>query len=164
MSLDQVPINRNYQDYTLKTRVICFFYDAGEYEDEINDLEAAARKLSYRNNLRVAMVTEPKVIKYIKRNGQTAHLFPDLGFTTCSLLRYDGHVEIIDISSNTNKVNFYSWINEHQKKKVDELNSETLTITTQMRKSLFLAFVDFDSKDPDVVYKSQQAIFTLQQV
>lgn len=67
LTLNKVPINRNYKKLILKTRVVCFFYDENEYSEEIQDLEAAARKLSYRNNLRVAKVTDPKVIKHTKK-------------------------------------------------------------------------------------------------
>lgn len=145
MPLEQVPINLIYQVYTHKTRVLCSFFGKDEYSEEIQELTDAARRLSYRNNLRVGIVTDTKLVKYLKRNMHTEHLFRGMGYTQCALQRYDDHIEIVDIGGNSERVNFLMWITENSKKKVDVLNSETLSINAELQKSMFLAFVDFDS-------------------
>lgn len=61
------------------------FYDKSEYKDEIRDLKKAALRLAYRNNLRVASVTDPKLIKLVKKNSLTAHLFPEVGLSGCAI-------------------------------------------------------------------------------
>jgi hypothetical protein len=47
--------------------MVCFFFDKEDYADEIKDLRAAARRMAYRSSLRLAMVTDKKLIKSLKK-------------------------------------------------------------------------------------------------
>jgi hypothetical protein len=64
---DKIPILENYADLTFKTRVVCFFFDKGEYKEDIQRLRDDARKLALRSNLRIAQVTDNKMIKRMKK-------------------------------------------------------------------------------------------------
>jgi hypothetical protein len=50
------------------TRVVAFFYDEEEYEYEMSRYRYAAQHLSQRMNLRMAMVTNGKLIKQLKKD------------------------------------------------------------------------------------------------
>ena len=60
---EMVPSNEQFKNYRLKTRLICFFYDKDEFKEEIKNLKNSARILASRSSLRVAMVTNTKLIK-----------------------------------------------------------------------------------------------------
>lgn len=64
-------ITKNFNGYVknigFNTRVVAFFYNADEYEDEIKDLTKVAEKLSPRMNLRIAIVTDKDLITKMKK-------------------------------------------------------------------------------------------------
>mmetsp|Transcript_4711 Transcript_4711/g.4395 ORF Transcript_4711/g.4395 Transcript_4711/m.4395 type:complete len:98 (+) Transcript_4711:579-872(+) len=49
-----------------KTRVVAFIFDKSEYKDEVKYLKSAARYLSSRENLRMGIVDDVKLIKKFK--------------------------------------------------------------------------------------------------
>jgi hypothetical protein len=49
-----------------KTRVVCFFYDKDEYKPEIKNLRESARYLSLRDNLRIGIVDDKRIVKKLK--------------------------------------------------------------------------------------------------
>lgn len=94
----------------MHTRVVCLIYDRDEYRDELKALKDAARKLGYRNNLRVGVVDDPKMIKILRKTPNFGHFFQDVGLSTCALKRYDDRFFYLDLTSNNEPVDFVDWI------------------------------------------------------
>jgi len=97
----------------LKTRVIVFFYGSEEYKDEIQDLRQEARFSSTREDLRVAYVTDEALVKKMKR--KHVDWFQKIGMSSAVLLRYDGLIVKLDITSG-DKIEFSNWINKNSMK------------------------------------------------
>ena len=123
---DKIPILENFADFTFKTRVVCFFFDKSEYKEDIQRLRDDARKLALRANLRIAYVTDNKLIKRMKKQPEFAALFPDVGLSSCALKRYDGHLTIYDVSSSQNPIMFHRWISKNSMKSIEKLDNEAI--------------------------------------
>lgn len=152
-----VPEIELYSKYRLKTRVVCFFYGKADYKEEIRFLRMAARTLSPRSSLRVGIITDPKVIKRLRKSKGGAKYFPEVGLSSCALRRYDGEYSVLDLSAATEKLNFQRWINLKSKKALDTLDHETLEVQSNLGMSMFLVFVDGS-------VKSQKAIEEIQKI
>ena len=59
-------IDDYYKSLTVKTRVVGFFFDKEEYKSEIKQLKDTARFLSLRENLRIGIVDDKKLVKKLK--------------------------------------------------------------------------------------------------
>ena len=79
-----------------------------------------------RGNLRIAYVTDNKLIKRMKKQSEFASLFPDVGLSSCAIKRYDGHLVIYDISSSQNPIKFHRWISKNSMKSIEKLDNEAI--------------------------------------
>ena len=70
------------------TRVVAFFYDKQEYDEEIKILKDVALFLTNRYNLRIGIVTDERLVTKMKKSH--ADLFLDVGSSVIVLKRYDG--------------------------------------------------------------------------
>jgi len=86
------------EDMGYNTRVVAFYYDKEEYSEDIKLLKEYAQHLSNRMNLRIGMVTDPKLVVRMKK----AHpeFFPEVSLTGLVLRRYDGAIRVLDLSEN----------------------------------------------------------------
>ena len=65
--LEVVPnIDDHYKNLKYKTRVIAFIFDKDEYKEEVKALKFAAKYLANRENLRIGIVDDPKLVKKFK--------------------------------------------------------------------------------------------------
>jgi hypothetical protein len=103
--------------------VVAFFYDEEEYEYEMGRYLYAAQHLSQRLNLRMAMVTNGKLIKQLKK--EKPNLFFSVGLSCVVLNRYDNEQFKFDITINEGekKLDFSSWISSKSTKVVDKLTN-----------------------------------------
>lgn len=85
-------------------------------------------------------------------------MFQDVGLSVCALKRYDDRFFYLDLTSNQEQVDFLQWINQKSKKPVDLLDHEGRQISNEIQTSMFLAFIDFNNPDPQVVKDSQHAL------
>ena len=113
-------------NFKLHTRVVAFIYDKDEYKDEIKFIKNAARFLSGRENLRIGIVDDPKLVKKFKLK-YGVQFFPHIGMTSMVLKRYDGEFKVFDITSGEDQA-FHSWINKNSLKEVHELSNEAYKI------------------------------------
>lgn len=156
-----LPGDDTYSQYRLKTRMVCFFYDKDEYKDEIKNLKKAARGLAHRGNLRIGLVTDSNMIKRLKKR-HSVRYFPELGYSSCALRRYDGEYKVYDVSDATHSSALFAWVNYNSKKHVDLLDNEALQVQQAIGTSMFVAFVDLESKN--YAEASQDAIEVLKQI
>lgn len=143
----------------LNTRVVAFFYDKKEYEDEIRILKDTAMILSNRYNLRVGLVTGEKLVTKMKK----AHpeLFNDAGMSSMVLRRYDG--TLVKLNVNDAQPNTYAWwITIMSTKPVDELTPGVFQLTESARMPMIILFVDFST--PALAQKSENLIKTFEEL
>lgn len=158
---DIVPrIDEFYSEMRYKTRVVSFFYDKDEYKQEIKNLRESARYLSSRENLRIGIVDDKKLIKRLKLK-YGVKWFDPISMSSVVLKRYDGEYLTYDITSE-HEVNFHHWINKNSMKEVDELMGESYKIYELLRQPMFLTFVDFDN--PKYSKQSHRAVDIVKQV
>lgn len=64
---EDVPkIDDHYKALKFKTRIVAFIFDKSEYKEEVKHIKTAAKYLATRDNLRVAMVDDVRLIKKFK--------------------------------------------------------------------------------------------------
>ena len=145
----------------MKTRVVCFVYDKQEYKEELATVRAEARFLATRDNLRVGIVDNPRLVKKIKAGKYGHTLFPEVGLSALVLRRYDGVFRIHDLNGDS-FVSPALWVNKQSLREVEELHSESYRIMELLRQPMFLAFIDF--VDPRWSSASHSAVQVLREV
>ena len=68
---------------------MAFIFDKDEYEDDIKGLRVAGRYSAKREELRIGIVSNKKVIKRFKSRYENIW-FPEVVYSTIVLKRYDG--------------------------------------------------------------------------
>ena len=140
-------IDHKILDSGYNTRVIAFYYDPEEAEDEIEHFTFASEYQAKRHNLRIGIVTDGHLIKKMKK--KEPKWFFEVGLNALILQRYDGELEKIDLSSAEHMINFPQWISTKSTKVVDELNNGALQLMELQNKKMFILFVDL--KNPETL-------------
>lgn len=78
-----------YKQRKTKTRVIAFIYDKSDFPDELSNLRLTGRLSAKRDELRIALVTDKKIIKKYKAKYGNSW-FEEATYSTIILKRYDG--------------------------------------------------------------------------
>lgn len=153
-------LNDVYSQMKLKTRVVCFVWDKHEYREELKQIKRDARYLATRENLRIAVVDNQKLIKKYKARYQT-RMFSSVAMSSLVLKRYDGELAYYDLTSEDH-VQAAQWINKHSLKEVDELTGEAYRLYELLRQPQFYVFVDFEN--PKYAKASAKAVEVIKQV
>ena len=111
----------------IKTHVVCFLYDKGEYKEELQNLRREAKHLATRDNLRIALVDNPKLVRKMKIGKYGNKLFAHVSMSSMDLRRYDGALKVLDITGG-DTVQFSPWINKQSLKEVEELDNESYRV------------------------------------
>ena len=141
------------------TRVVAFFYDKSEYADEIRLLRDVAQFMSNRYNLRIAMVTDQRLVTKMKK--QHADLFLDVGNSVMVLKRYDGSTFKLDLA-DTQPSRYLWWITVKSTKPVDELGPAAYQLTEVARMPMITIFCDFSK--PAVAQRSADLLSLMEQL
>ena len=153
-------IDDHYTSLRYKTRVVCFLFDKQEYGSEYKELRDDAKFLATRDNLRIGVVDNQRVIKKIKAK-YGVKMFSKISMSSLVLRRYDGELIYYDLTSEDH-VYAHHWINKKSMKEVDVLENENYRIYELMRQPMFLVFVDFD--DNRYSKKSAQAMEVIKEI
>ena len=102
--------------------------------------------LSNRLNLRVAMVTDTKLIKLLKKS-QPQHFKESL--STCTLTRYDG--KLIKMDMTEGEIDFTHWITKNTIRDVDILDNEALDVQRMLGLSSLICFVDYEKESYQLI-------------
>ena len=102
-------------------------YDKKEYREEFNGIRNDARFLATRDNLRVGIVDNQRLVKKLKAGRYGAKLFPLISMSSIVLRRYDGAYKVYDITGDDH-IKAHTWINKNSLKDVEELTTETYRI------------------------------------
>ncbi|CDW90844.1 UNKNOWN [Stylonychia lemnae] len=137
-----------------KTRVIAFIYDKEDYTDELKNLRQTGRFSAKRDELRIALVPDKKIIKKYKAKYGTLW-FPEGTYSTIMLKRYDGQTFYSDLLGDGSGILSYQyWINKKSINLVEETNTDTFRVFEMIRQPILVAFVDMKSKDKKVFKES----------
>lgn len=115
---DELYLGDMYKEFKYKTRVIVFIYNTGDYDEEIETLKEAARKSAHMLNLRIGFVSNPKIVKKLKKE---TSWFGDASLNTMILKRYDGELVNLDLLQVSMNENAYHWIWRKSLKEVEAL-------------------------------------------
>eukprot|EP00345_Euplotes_harpa_P012798 CAMPEP_0168350554 /NCGR_PEP_ID=MMETSP0213-20121227/21205_1 /TAXON_ID=151035 /ORGANISM="Euplotes harpa, Strain FSP1.4" /LENGTH=329 /DNA_ID=CAMNT_0008360957 /DNA_START=91 /DNA_END=1080 /DNA_ORIENTATION=- len=129
------------------TRVIVFITQKSEFKYEMKQITEAALKLGYRDDLRIAKVTDKEIVNEYK-NTMREKWF-DHGSVNSMVVINKGKspqdpVNVLDLSGES--VNFEHWINSASIEPVEELSPLSLQIMEPMYMPIFAAFVDKNYK------------------
>lgn len=111
MEKKPVKLGDVYKNKKTKTRVIAFIFDEDDYPDELLELKLAGRFSAKRDELRIGLVTDKKIIKKFKSKYGSVW-FPDASYTTIVLKRYDGQIFFLDLLARSPQLSLSFWINK----------------------------------------------------
>jgi len=130
---DRIPrIEKHWDSQVLQTRVVGFIFDKFEYREELNSLRNDARFLSTRDNLRVGVVENQKLVRKMKVGKYGSRIFPPVSMSSLVVRRYDGELKVHDITGDDH-ISFHYFINKNSIKEVEELNNESYRIMELIR-------------------------------
>jgi hypothetical protein len=115
-------VGGHWDSQRIKTRAVCFIFDKQEYKEELNGLKRDARVLAGRDNLRLGLVDNQRLVKKMKASKHGPKLFPPVSMSSLVLRRYDGVLKVHDITGDDH-VSAYQWINKQSLKEVEELDN-----------------------------------------
>jgi hypothetical protein len=96
----------NYANLKYKTRVLVLIYEKGDYDEEIKEIKMAARFLANREEVRIGLVTDSKMIKKYKKE-QPNWFKSRSSFNSMVIKRYDGEVFVVDLISREEMTSAY---------------------------------------------------------
>lgn len=157
-----LPTLSDLQEEKFITRVLVLVYDREDYNEEIAALKMAGRNLAGRGELRMALVTDKKLVKKLKR--QTSLFENEGSFTSLVVKRYDGELAIHDLMNreslqawrspltlalpgSADELIYTLWLSRKSMKLVEPLTHHVFPILTSLVYPQFFAFVDFQSRD-----------------
>ena len=115
----ELMLDDTYQNLIYKTRIIVFIYNKGDYDEELDGIREDARKSALMLNMRIALVSDPKLVKRLKKE---TSWFGDASMNTMILKRYDGEIMNLDLLQINSIGNAYFWMWKKSIKDVEELN------------------------------------------
>ena len=119
-------------------------------------------------NLRIAYVTDTHLIDKMKK--KYAHLFFDVGMSSMVLVRYDGHIQKLDLATVDLKdtpdiyIKYNHFINAKSTKPVDEISEAVYQTTASARLPMLVMFMDFKNSDPEVVDRCTRLLQTMEEI
>ena len=108
-----------YTNLSFKTRVLILVYNKGDYDEELDGLRNDARRSALMLNFRVGLVSDPKLVKRLKRE---TSWFKDASMNTMILKRYDDEITSLDLLGIANIGSAYNWMWKKSFKDVEELS------------------------------------------
>lgn len=152
---DRLLLGETYQNFTFKTRVIIFIFNKGDYDEELEGVKLAARKSANMLNLRIALVTDHRLVKRLKKE---TSWFGDASLNTMILKRYDGELVNLDLLHINLGENAQTWIWKKSIKEVEELTPQMFDQINAIGQGVFMCFIDFTSKEGTVAADSKHMV------
>ena len=142
------------KEFGLNTRVVVFFYDKGEFKEEIKFLRHFATKLANRYNLRIGIVNGRDLVTSIFEKHEDFYVINSSSVMV--LKRYDGEIFKTNLSELQPK-EYAEWISDKSSKPIDVMSPALLQLAASAEFTSFcMIFVDF--KEPKVARKSTALI------
>lgn len=133
-------------------------YNKGDYNEELESIKDAARKSANKFGLRVGVVTEPRLVKKLKKE---TSWFGEASLNSIILKRYDGEIFNLDLLQMNIVHNAFFWIWKKSVKDVEELSEEMFGQVNMIGQGVVMSFVDFESQNETVAYESRRLVNTV---
>jgi hypothetical protein len=127
----------------------------------LQNLRKDAKFLSTRDDLRIGLVDNQRLVKKMKSGKYGPRLFFPISMSSLVLRRYDGILRVHDITGDDH-VAPHHWINKFSLREIEELNTANYRISELIRQPMFLTFVDFE--DPRYSRESYRAVEVMKEV
>lgn len=137
MHLDDLYAKSKY-----KTRVLLCIYNTKDYDEDLKAIKEAARNAAWLYNFRIGIVSNPKLIKKMKKE---TSLFGDASMNSLILKRYDGHITYLDLLQIPTWGSVKYWMFKKSIKDVEEFSMETIDVINSAGQGVAMAFVDMKS-------------------
>jgi hypothetical protein len=111
LETNPLPLGDIYLKRRTKTRVLALVFDPEDFTDEISTLKQASRNSAKRDELRVALVTDKKIVKKYKANYGTLW-FPEGAYSALVIKRYDGKYFSHDLLEGSPTGGYQFWMNK----------------------------------------------------
>lgn len=134
------PIKEMFKQLEKITRVIAFVGHKSEYSYELKTLNKVAKELGFRDDLRIAKVTDLELIKYYKFDKQYKWFESDSLNSIVVFSKGENPIQFYDLSTESKDI--FNWINMASIDKVENMTVQSLQIMENMNMPLFLAFID----------------------
>lgn len=126
------------------TRVIAFISSKKDLEDEQKLLSEAGAELALREDLRIAKITNPAIVKEYKKL-HNFEWFSEVSSSSVVMFKKDRNkptntIKYYDL--NTERIIPKNWISENSIENLEELSGSTFKIITQLKRSIFIAFIN----------------------
>jgi len=128
-------------------------FDKDDFTDELKAFRFAGKIGAKREELRIGMVTDKKLIKKYKASYGTLW-FPEGSYSSIVLKRYDGKIFHHDLLQGSPPNGFIFWINKKSIKDVEEMSPDTFRIFEMVKQPIVIAFIDLKSSDKKVQRES----------
>mmetsp|Transcript_13776 Transcript_13776/g.13701 ORF Transcript_13776/g.13701 Transcript_13776/m.13701 type:complete len:439 (-) Transcript_13776:303-1619(-) len=158
-----ISIGEFLPQYTKITRVIAFVSEKSEYKEELKTLAEDARDLSLREDLRIAKITNPKIVSEFKDKHE--EWFGDMSSNSIVAVVKDAddksaRSEYYDLSIDTEL--FPLWINRVSLQPVELLTGTSIKIINMNQKAMFTAFIN--KKSSKIGKKSKDLVKRLKEI
>ena len=133
-----------FRQFRKVTRVIAFISSKSDFEDEQKLLSEAGVELALREDLRIAKITNPNIVKEYKKL-YNFKWFSEVSSNSIVMFKKDRNkseniVKFYDLNTETNIPK--NWISENSIENLEELSGSTFKIITLLRRSIFIAFLN----------------------
>ena len=109
--------------------MVVFAYDRGDYDEEILKIKESARIQAKRDDFRIAICSDKKLIKKLKKS---TNWFKDESLSSIVLKRYDGEYISLGLMEPVVLNEFNLWVSRKSLKDVEELSDDLLFIQNQI--------------------------------
>mmetsp|Transcript_15569 Transcript_15569/g.13608 ORF Transcript_15569/g.13608 Transcript_15569/m.13608 type:complete len:354 (+) Transcript_15569:298-1359(+) len=151
-----LPISDYFKEFQMVTRIIAFVWDKTEYKSELKDLRDAAISSAERNDLRIAKVTDKKLIKYYKQL-KDKEWFEELSSNSVVIFKNTENIQKVEyLNLDIDTVPIFEYINKASLAPIPILNAFTTKIHRILNYPLFIAFVDIND-----IYTAEQSRYLL---
>lgn len=153
-----------YSYFSKVTRVIALISDKTEYKEEISMISDDARELTKREDLRIAKVTNPKLVAEFKKKYGRKWFGDTSSNSIVAIVKNkddkNAKTFVYDLSVDTKLIE--KWINEVSLQPVEELSGSVIKITSYVQKAMFTAFID--RSDPAIEEESNNVYKRLNEI
>ena len=143
-----------FQDMTKITRVIAFVSHKSEYSYELKELNKIAKELGFRDDLRIAKVTDVDIIKHYKFDLQKKWFDTSSMNSIVAFTRGEHKEQYYDLAAENYDISL--WLNAASVDAVENMTVQSLQVMETMDMPIWVAFVD--TKHEKYGIKSTQLI------
>lgn len=138
------PFGEFFPQFRKVTRVIAFLNDKNDFKEEMKHLNKAAMDLADREDLRIAKVTNPALVKKYKEK-YDLKWFSQFSSNSLVMLKKDANrpefiTKYYDLNIETTQ--FIDWISQQSLEPLEELSAAAFKIIGFIKKPMFMVYLN----------------------